>query len=469
MNMSKKRVLLVNPSYRETIYREAKIKAAVNNNPNLTLATVAAPLIKAGHEVRILDMNLPSATDENLAEILADYKPDFTGITFTTALFEQMKKLTSVIRSVDNNTVLIGGGVHASSMPEETLRESLLDVIILGEGDYSVVELVESQDWSKIGGIGFKKEGNVIINQRRDYIKELDSLPFPAWHLYDIKDYKSSSLINRASPAANIETSRGCVFECVYCNKSIFGRTFRKKSVNRVVDEMEYMLSLGIREINILDDCFTTDRKRAAAICDEIVRRKLKFLWNTQNGIRVDTVDRELFKKFREAGCYQVTFGIESGNQQILDNCKKGTNLKQVEDAVKWAKEAGLEVMGYFMFGLPGETEKTMRDTINFAKALDLDYAKVSITIPLPGTPYYGDLKEKGYMKTQNWEKFNFYTLPKEIYDHPTLDWETINSYNDKFYREFYFRPGFIAKRLFRDIKNGLLLEDIKAFLQTRW
>ena len=198
-----------------------------------------------------------------------------------------------------------------------------------------------------------------------------------------------------------------------------------------------------------------------------MIKEKIDLTWICNS--RVDTLTLDMMKLMKKAGCHLIKFGVESGNQEILNKIGKGIKLEQVVNAVKWAKEVGLEVVGFFMIALPGETEKTMQDTINFAKRLDLDMAKLSIMIPLPATAVFDDFKSRNLIKTMQWEKFNYYVIPKEIYDHPNLSWDVIDKYYNKFYKEFYFRPGFILKRFIKGIKSGTIFNDIYVLLRTKW
>ena len=252
-------------------------------------------------------------------------------------------------------------------------------------------------------------------------------------------------------------------------DKNIQGKKFRPKSVKRVVDEIAYMLKAGFKEINFLDDTFSTDLNRAKLICEEIIRRGLKFPWHPLNGMRVDRVDSELFSLMKESGCYKVSFGIESGNQEILDRINKGIKLEQVIRAVKLAKKEGFETFGYFMLGLPGETESTMKETVRFAKKLKLDMAKFNITIPLPGTEIFKEWDEKGCIKTKDWAKYNFYAPYEAIYEHPTVPHSILNKSYRNAYLAFYFDPSFLLRRFFGGIKRGVLLRDIKLFFKTSW
>jgi radical SAM superfamily enzyme YgiQ (UPF0313 family) len=276
-------------------------------------------------------------------------------------------------------------------------------------------------------------------------------------------------MLARKNPAGWIETSRGCPYNCVYCNKSVFGRNFRAKSIKRVVDEMEYMLTCGFKEIHIADDCFTVDIERAKGICNEIIKRGLHFLWAPVTGIRADRVDQELLNLMKKAGCYRVYYGIETGSNQILKIINKGETTELIRAAVEMSKKAGLEVFGFFMFALPGETEKTMRETIDFAKRLNLDLAKVSITVPLPSTRLFEQLKAECKIKETNWSRYNLYFPARDLYDHPTVGWDIVDAYYKKFYREFYFRPKFIIKRFLNSLLKGQLVDDIKSFFQVKW
>lgn len=463
-----KKIILINLSQRP-IYEPVKIKEGAIYSPVLSLATLAASCLKAGHKVKIFDMNLPGDDEKKLAKFVKKYSPDFAGITFTTPLFPEMVRIAQIIKEKLPSCLVLGGGAHTSSFPQQTLKDSPLDLVIVGEGDFTLPEILSGKRWNNIAGICFKANGQIKKTRPREFIADLDSLPYPAWQLYDLSCYRTSALLTRANPAGWIETSRGCIYGCVYCNKSVFGRTFRVKSAKRVVDEMEYMLKIGFKEIHIADDCFTNDMKRAEEICDRILERGLKFPWATVAGIRVDKVSQRLLKKMKEAGCYRVYFGIESGSQKVLNNIKKGINLKQVRQAVRWAKKAGLETFGFFMIALPGEKVKDIKKTIKFATSLDLDIAKMSVTIPLPATPLYDELKRQGRIKAKDWSEFNLYLPASTVYDHPTLDWETVDQYFSLFYRRFYFNPRFLLKRFVFAIKNRTLISDIKTVLRTKW
>jgi radical SAM superfamily enzyme YgiQ (UPF0313 family) len=355
-----KKVLFVIPPSRE-LYSRAKVKVAVPERPSLTFATLAAPLLQAGHQVEILDLDIARQPAQELEQKLDEFSPEYVGITCTTPLVYKAKHVASVVKKHNPNTTVIVGGAHPSSLPESTLLDSDLDIACIGEGDFTIAEIVSGAEWASVNGIWYKKDDRVIANPERERITDLDQLPFPAWSLFNLKNYRVPRLTCRKNPVGTMETSRGCVFGCTYCNKNIFGRTFRMKSAKRVVDEMEHMLVVGFKEIHIMDDGFTTDLSRAKQICDLIMERGLKFPWNLHNGIRVDRVDKEFLEKAHAAGCYCITFGVESGNQALLDNVHKGITLEKIRQVFKWTKETGVETMAFFMIGLPGETEATMQ------------------------------------------------------------------------------------------------------------
>lgn len=462
-------VILVNPAYSSIIYKNAKIKVGVPVDPLLNLALLATPVIEAGYKVKILDLNVEANSDLFLKEEIRKENPRFVGITFTTPLYGEAKRLVEVVKAIKPDTILIAGGAHATTFPKEIIKETSFDMVAVGEADFILRDLLEKADWKNIKGLIFKENGNIIDTGWPGYINNLDELPLPSWHLYDLKKYDRISLSNRNSPPGYLETSRGCPWECVFCNKNIQGRKFRPKSSKRVVDEIEYMLKSGFKEINILDDTFSTDINRAKAICDEIANRNLKFPWHPLNGIRVDRVDKELFVKMKKAGCYKVSFGIESGNQEVLNKIDKKIKLEQVRNAVHWAKEVGFETFGYFMIGLPGETEESIKDTIRFAKELKLDIAKFNITIPLPGTKLFDEWERSGLIKTKDWSKYNFYSPYYELYDHPNLSREQISKYYKKAYLSFYFSPSYLLRRLIRSLRSGTFIRDIRLSLQTDW
>jgi len=288
----------------------------------------------------------------------------------------------------------------------------------------------------------------------------------PDWSVFDLDRYaRVSRLFYEATPVGFLEPSRGCRGRCVFCSKGVYGSRWRAKSAERVVDEMEQMLAAGFRELEIVDDAFTTDLDRAAAICEEILRRRLRFPWCCRNGLRVTDVSAEFFRLARRAGLHLVAFGFETGSAELLAAMRKGATLEKGRLAARWARQAGITVMGYFLMGLPGETEQTLQETIDFACSLPIDYVKYNLVIPLPGTRLFEMWKDR--IHTTRWAHYNFHRPARELYQHPNLDWDTLEAYLRAGYRRFYLRPDYMAGQLVRLVRGRRLGIAARTALQV--
>lgn len=465
-----KKVLLINSHYFEDVYGKSKQRGVLSRGiPILGLACIAAPLVRSGSKISILDLNLYDNPSEALVMKLKEFKPDIVGLTATTAVAHKIIDIAKVAKEILPEALIVAGGPHPTALPEDLLKSSNIDIVVAGEGDRIFQAIVESQNLKSIPNIYYKDDGKIVRSDaHEDGINDLDSLEFPAYFLYDIRQYSMPKIFARKSPLAFMETSRGCYAHCVYCNKNIHGYKLRHKSPRRVVDEMEYLLKLGFNEIHIIDDIFTADMKRAYEICEEILRRCLKFPWYPRGGIRVDRVNRELLGIMKKAGCYRIPFGIESGSQRVIDVIKKKITLQQAEDAVRLSKELGFEVECYFMIGLPTETEEDILKSISFVKKLDPDYVKFAITLPFPGTEMFDEMLKSNRIKSFCWQDYNF-AAPRNIYEHDNLKWEQIEYFYAKCHRDFYLRPAYIMKSIYRSIKNGQFMAHLSAFLKTKW
>jgi len=465
------KIILVNPNYFEQIYGHAMVRAGTTRGLfNLGLLCIAAPLLKAGHSVKLVDLNVDNKSNDYLADVLREFHADFVGITATTPLIKSAYAIASVVKSFDPSIKVITGGPHSTAMPEAVLNESVVDCVVTGEGDLILKQVVEEGFSPSIPNLYYKDGCKIIASKDQGhFIANLNDLPFPSYDLLDSSKYSQSPLLVEKNPVAYLETSRGCYAKCSFCNKNIHGYKMRMKTPGRVVDEIEHFLGNGFREIHFIDDNFTADLRRAGAICEEILRRGLRFPWVPRGGLRVDRVTPELLSLMKKAGCHRAPFGVESGSQRIIDSFGKMTTLDQARNAVKWAKQAGLETEAYFMIGLPGETEQDLEKTIQFAVELDPDFVKFATAIPLPGTTMFETMEKNGHIKTRDWEKYDFAASPRELYTHDSLSWEVLDSYSKKAYKAFYFRPLYILKTIWKTTWNGHIFDHIRGFMSTNW
>jgi len=432
LQLKRMKILLINP--KPSVWNAPRV-------PPLGLGYVASSLEQAGHSVSIWD----SAVDET--------GPDFSGFQLVgaTAATTQVKEAWRMLaRAKSSGCLTMLGGPHATCLPEESLSKGV-DFVVRQEGEKTVVELADrlSSNAVPVGiqGMSWKKGGLVINEPDRPLIGDLDSIPFPAHHLFpDLHNYTSPQpLISRRSPALGIFTSRGCPFGCVFCFKGVFGRSFRARSPENVVAEWEVLVGkYGVKEIAVQDDAFNTDEKRALEICRLIIKKGLVIPWSTPNGIRADLATPELLAAMKESGCERVAFGVESGNELVLKSIDKRINLSQVEDAFKSARRVGLKTMAFFMFGNPGEDRQAMEDTIKFAIKLNPDLAQFTLATPYPGTRLNEIVRRSGELLVDDWDDFGHYTS-KGFFRMGETTPELLSIQLPRAYRRFYLHPNRLA------------------------
>ena len=432
------------------------------------LALIAAVLEKEGHQVTVVDANVLRLQPEGVVYRVTD--ADVVGLTAMTPTVNTAASIAHYIKQANSNSTVILGGAHAILLPEETLATiPEVDVIVRGEGEETIVELLRAieceQPLSKIQGISYRQDGKVISTDARSAIVDLDSLPFLAYHLLPMRGYRPHPPHGRALPFAAIITSRGCPYRCSYCSKPVFGDNYRGQSSKRVVDEIAYhKRKFGIKEFAFYDDVFTLDKQRAYAIADEIIERGLKIDWTCET--RVNLVDKELLRYLKQAGCYSIAYGIESGSQEIVNTLNKDITLEQAEEAVSLSREVGLQTIGYFMIGSPGESPETIRQTIQFAKNLKLDFAQFSITIPLPGAKLYKLYIDGRKGESIPWESFVYADFNKSItpiFESNQLNKDDIQKWIKRAYKEFYLRPSYIWQRIRHTTSMGDLRVGIRG------
>lgn len=465
------KILLINPSYIRT-YGTNQAGVANPVYPVLSLATLAGAIKRAGHRPEILDLSYRVYEPGKLRDHIIKGGYDAVGITATTPLINQARDISFLVKDISSSIRVVAGGAHPSAMPMETIRESVLDAVVVGEGDSTIVDVLDGKDFQDIAGLCWRKNNEPVMNHARQMIADLDNLAMPAWELYPHDEYRGriTKIIARHTPIATIEFSRGCVFKCDFCgSKNTMGLGYRKKSPERCAEEMLYLQRLGYREALLTDDIFTSDTTWAAEVCEAFIRRGVKLAWTCTNGIRVDSANPGLFQIMKKAGCYRVHFGFESGNDTVLRAFGKGgkASLQQGIEAANMARKAGLETWGMFMFGLSADTPETMSDTIAYAKTVRVDVMKFGITVPFPGTPMFNELHQLGRIKTYNWDNYNVYNEASSIMDHPRLEWGLVKKYYKKAYIDCYYKnPSYIFRRLIRSIKNLELFWDAYFFVR---
>lgn len=419
--------------------------------PHLGLAYLAAVLEKAGHRVRIADIDADGLTADKFIAALKERDYSLVGITTTTPTFKKALSLCGIVKR-NSKAFTVLGGIHVTVTAEESVKEPTVDFVVKGEGERTILELVEclerGSDVKAVPGLYHKKDGRIVNNGERKLIENLDEIPFPARHLFNKRNYNYPDAL--LEPAMPIITSRGCPAACSYCNsRSIFTRKFRVRSARNVLAEIEYLIGqFGVKEIHIWDDNFITLRKRVFQIRDEIKDRKIDLKFAFPNGVRADYADLDVLKALKDMGTYSVAFGVESGNQSILDGINKNIKLHQIEAAFASAKRVGLETWAFFMFGLPGETDKTIKDTIDFAIRLKPDVAKFHILKPFPGSEVYNQFRSEGLIIEDDFDRFGIHTPPVHRLESLTPD--DMLKWHKKAYRKFYLRPQVILRQLLR-------------------
>ncbi len=376
----------------------SKWNKLVNSYPSLGLAYIAAILEQEGHEVKLVDMGLhPSIpVEEEMAQVYA-FQPDLVGFTSMSTSHHSIERAARLVKEQIGCTTLIGGP-HATTLPELTLADPNIDFLIHGEGEQPMRQLVRvlskgATNWDGILGLGYKTiDAQIKINPEAPLIPDLDALPYPARHLFDLDAYPLYDPTGERM--ITVLSSRGCPYNCSFCFKGIVGRTYRQRSLDNVIGELQHCIDrYNVRSFYFIDDLFTIDARRLEAFCDRVMEVGLHIRW--QCLARVDRVTPPILKKMYKAGCREVHYGIESGNPDILKATAKHIDLAQVHQAAQWTDEAGIRGKGYFILGLPGDNDKTIEDTISFAESLPLEEAMFSIATPFPGTRLWDELVRK--------------------------------------------------------------------------
>ncbi len=431
--------------------------------PPLGLAYIAAVLEENGYDVEILDMYAQHTTLNELRNILRRGQPEIVGITCLTPFVSTILKVARIVKESINARVVVGGA-HATALPEEMLEEDCIDYIVLGEGEYTMLELTKhvlkgENRLEEIKGIAYLNDGEFHRTENREYIENLDELPFPARRLLPNNKYNATQYAGKRM--TSVITSRGCPYNCIFCDyRFLMGPKFRRRSPENVIGEIEECIAeYDTDYINFRDSTFTFDEKWITNFCEKIKERRMDIRWDC-NG-RVNLVTKKMLREMREAGCALISYGIESGDQNILDFAKKKIKVEQSLNAVRMAKEAGIEVLNYFIIGLPGENWETIKKTIRLAIKLESDYTQFSLATPFPGTPLFNYAKENNLIREVSWDEYSL--MSNAIMRTEELDYDDLERAIKLAYRKYYWRLSYILRRASK-LRAGNIRRNVNGF-----
>lgn len=451
--------------------RYGKLAGAGSLEPPHGLCNLAAVCLKEKIDTEIIDIPALGLTYQQAADIITKKSPKYVGITAVTISIYNAAKLAKMIKQLNEKIIIIIGGPHLTALPEETMnRFTDFDIGVIGEGDITITELIyaleKKQPLKKINGLIIRESGVLHITEHRNFIKNLDDLPFPAWHLLpDLRNYRPAVASYKRLPSTSLMTTRGCTGKCTFCDRSGFGETVRKYSAEYIVEMISPLQkNYKIRDIRIMDDNFLLFRSNIEKVCNLLKEKKINLTWSCL--ARVDMINSDILKKIKGIGCWQIAYGIESGSQEILDELNKNITLEQIERAICLTKGAKIKTLGYFMLGNPKETEKTIDESIKLIKKLDLDDIKITFFTPYPGSKIFSIVKRFGFFN-DDWKKLDANLGPAFVPENLTKDY--LIKTQKKILMDFYLRPETIIsyiKRMFNIKQIPTLFSATRGFLK---
>jgi radical SAM superfamily enzyme YgiQ (UPF0313 family) len=412
----------------------------------------------------------PVDVHQQVREILA-FEPQIVGFSTTTSSFPDAADIAQKIKESQAAVITVCGGVHASALREKLLAlYPAFDYLVAGEGEITMSELAAGAHPADIAGLIRTEAGVAVANEPRAHITNLDDLPFPAYEKLTgfPNDYHLPLFSYSQTPGATMITSRGCMFQCSYCDRSVFQKGFRFNSADYIYDHMKYLRNqFGVRHVNIYDDLFTANKKRIMELCEKLARQPLGMNFNC--AVRVGYTDDDLLQMLKDAGCLMVSLGIESADPDMLARHKSGVSLDDVRDTVRRIQAAGLRAKGLFMMGLPGETEESVKRTSDFIISLGLDDMNMAKFTPFPGAPLWSSIREEGTFD-EDWRLMNclnFVFIPRGMESKEKLD-HLYNEHVKRFYSDPAWRKRF-RNRIWQHRKSLLyLLRHLPSFWSAK-
>lgn len=464
--MEKIKILLVNPPYIKYVY--SGYKGAVAVNIPLGLACLGGILEKNSISVEALDANVMELSIKETAEHILKNESRYIFLTTTSNTITKVYEIIRLVKLSSNKKIIVGGP-HVTFEPERSLRECpYIDIVVRGEGEYTALELAQKEfrDLESIRGITYWSGQQIKSNPDRERIQNLDELPFPARHLFPFKLYRQGAFFNtgiKNKETAVMNTARGCPNRCKYCASVHFwGTTVKFRSAENMVQEIEHLQKeYRTKQIAFLDDMFTAHPPRLKEFCGLLIKKKIKIRWWCYS--RINTLDKDLMKLMKKAGCYALNFGVESGNEEILKRINKNITKKKTWEVFQAAKELGLLVHASFMVGLPGDNKETTRQTINWAIKLNPHIALFCITTPFPGTELHQEAIQNGWMdQVKSWDDVGLHMKTK--YHNDDLSSEEIYHFYKLAQRKFFYRFGFFWSNFKRLLMHP---NEIKGYLMA--
>lgn len=464
------KVVLYYPRNFDNNNQKVDLSTLAVNLPPMGLVTIAAVLREAGHDVIVMDASLKfKITDDEWIDKILLEEPDCVGFSTITSNFLRAYRICEKIKERDSSIRTVFGGVHVSWGMASILNEyAAIDAIVVGEGEYAFRDILEEKDYDKIAGVYGRKNGKIVMGpmQSRETLCKMDDLPFPAYDLVEGFPHKYNMALFSypKHPGANIISSRGCVYKCSYCDRSVFHSSFRWNSPEYTYDLMKYLnKDFGVKHFMFYDDLFTLNRNRVSKLCSLLREGKMRVSFNCI--VRIGHIDSDIIKELKSAGCWMVHVGIESGDQTILDGFKEGLTLESIRHDVNKLHNEGLWVKGLFMMGFPGERISSIEKTIEFASSLPLKEVNLTAFTPYAGAPIYREIKELGEFdeSPSNWKNLDctkFVFIPNEVI-------EEVGEKNAKIVLEDYygkFLSTFYKRSFMRKIYRKMMVQSPHSY-----